>query len=251
MIPILVATFGITLFVFTLLWLASLSRHDASIVDFYWGPGFAAIAILAWWMAETGTSRYLLWVPVTLWGLRLGWHMIHRHHGDEDPRYRAMREHHGASFGRRSLWTVFWLQALIQWIASSPALVAAVAPARDHKGLIEFGLAVFVIGLMIEIWADRELSRFRANPANRGKLLTTGMFARIRHPNYLGEIILQWGIGIAAFGMTFNPLVFIGPAVMTGLIVKLSGVPMLEEQLRDRPGYAQWAAKAGALWPKS
>jgi steroid 5-alpha reductase family enzyme len=98
--------------------------------------------------------------------------------------------------------------------------------------------------------ADNEVERFRADPANRGKLLTTGLHSRIRHPNYLGEIILQWGMGLIAFGGTLNPLAFAGAALMTGLIVKVSGVPLLEEQFRKRPGYEAWAAKAGVFWPK-
>jgi steroid 5-alpha reductase family enzyme len=250
MISVLFATFVVTVMAFTLLWAVSLGKRDASIVDFYWGPGFAVIAVLAWLMALPGTTGHLIWMPVTLWGLRLGWHMIRRHKGEEDPRYRAMRERHGPDFGRKSLWMVFWLQALIQWIASSPALVAAIAPAVHSGNWLQFGLTVFLIGLMIEVWADRELSRFRADPANKDKLLTSGMFEHIRHPNYLGEIILQWGLGIAAFGMTNNLLAFIGPVLMTGLIAKLSGVPMLEEQLRGRPGFEEWRARTGALLPK-
>jgi steroid 5-alpha reductase family enzyme len=251
MMPILAATFGVTLFVFTLLWLASLSRHDASIVDFYWGPGFAVIAILAWWMGNAnGLHNTLLLVAITAWGARLGWYMTKRHTGTEDARYRAMRERHGQAFGRNSLWMVFWLQAIIQWAASSPALVAASAIPRPVEALIWIGALVFTGGFALEIMADREVERFKCDPANRGKLLTSGLHARIRHPNYLGEIILQWGMGLIAFGGTLNPLAFIGPALMTGLIVKVSGVPLLEEQFKTRPGYAEWTAKAGEFWPK-
>jgi steroid 5-alpha reductase family enzyme len=250
-ISILVATLAVTLIAFTLFWVASLPRQDAGIVDFYWGPGFAVIAWLAWLMGSVnGLHNSLLLAAVTGWGARLGWYMTMRHTGTEDARYRAMRERHGPGFSRSSLWMVFWLQALIQWVASSPALVAAIAAPRPVAWLIWTGAVIFAGGFVLEIMADREVGRFRADPANRGKLLTAGLHARIRHPNYLGEIILQWGLGLIAFGGTQNLLAFVGAALMTVLIVKVSGVPLLEEQFRTRPGYQVWAAKAGVFWPK-
>jgi steroid 5-alpha reductase family enzyme len=251
MISILLATGLATWIAFTLLWVASLPRQDAGIVDFYWGPGFAIIAWLAWLMEGMNElhNGFLL-VALTCWGARLGWYMTKRHQGSEDARYRAMRERHGAGFARRSLWMVFWLQASIQWLASSPALVAAIMTPKPEEWVVWIGALVFAAGFALEIMADREVARFRIDPANKGKLLTTGLHARIRHPNYLGEIILQWGMGLIAFGGTLNLLAFVGPALMTGLIVKVSGVPLLEEQFKTRPGYAEWAARAGALWPR-
>jgi steroid 5-alpha reductase family enzyme len=251
MISILLATFLTTWLAFTLFWAASLPRQDAGIIDFYWGPGFAIIAWLAWWMGSANELHNgLLLVAITSWGARLGWYISKRHTGTEDPRYRAMREHHGTGFNRSSLWIVFWLQATIQWLASSPALVAAIATPEPVEWLIWIGALVFAGGFALEIMADSEVARFRADPANRGKLLTTGLHARVRHPNYLGEVILQWGLGLIAFGGTLNPLAFVGPGLMTGLIVKVSGVPLLEEQFRTRPGYAEWVARAGMFWPK-
>jgi steroid 5-alpha reductase family enzyme len=251
MISILLATALATWLVFTLFWVASLPRQDAGIVDFYWGPGFAIIAWLAWLMGSVNElhNGFLL-VAITGWGARLGWYMTKRHQGTEDARYRTMREHHGTGFNRKSLWMVFWLQAVIQWLASSPALVAAIATPRPIEWLIWIGALVFAGGFALEIMADNEVAHFRTDPSNRGTLLTTGLHARIRHPNYLGEIVLQWGMGLIAFAGTLNPLAFMGPALMTVLIVKVSGVPLLEEEFKTRPGYAEWAAKAGVLWPK-
>ncbi len=260
MLLIVFTTFAITLLAFTALWAASVSRRDAGIVDMYWGPGFAVIAWMAWLMSGTPLLSDLLFVILlTLWAMRLGWHILARHRGEEDPRYAAMRSRRGATFGRDSLWMVFWLQAIIQWIASSPALTLLTSRA-DTKAfalmapstllIMAAGLALFVGGFTIEVIADRAVARHTADPANRGKLLTTGLHARIRYPNYLGEIMLQWGLGLIAFGGTLNPLAFVGPALMTGLIMKVSGVPLLEEQFRKRPGYQEWAARTGALWPK-
>ncbi len=117
----------------------------------------------------------------------------------------------------RSLWIVFWLQALILWLASS------LAGAGRHGGcrppataLVLAGLVLFAACFALEVSADRAVARFKADPRNSGRLLTTGLHGVIRHPNYLGEIILQWGLGILALGASLNPLALLGPALMTG-----------------------------------
>ena len=249
----LLTAFGATLAVFTGLWGLSLVRRDASVVDFYWGPGFALIGWAAWVMGgpDGSSLRLLILAGVMLWGFRLGWYILKRHRGVEDARYGAMRARHGASWPIKSLFYVFWLQAIIQFCASSAVLVAAVGAAQPVLWIAVTGLIVFGAGLALEAAADRAVARFASDPANRGKLLTTGLHARVRHPNYLGEIILQWGLGLAAFGLTLNPLAFAGAALMTTLIIKVSGVPLLEEQFRQREGYAAWEARTGALWPRS
>jgi steroid 5-alpha reductase family enzyme len=248
---VLGATLAAALLAFTAFWAASLPRRDAGIVDFYWGPGFVVIGWLAAAIAGRFDAGSLLFLSLlTLWGVRLGWYMTARHGGAEDARYAAMRERHGEAFGRKSLWMVFWLQGVIQWIASSPALVVALSAAAAPGLPAWLGAAIFVLGFSIEIAADRAVARFKADPANRGRLLTTGLHGVVRHPNYIGEIILQWGLGIVAFAVSGNPLAFVGPALMHGLIVKLSGVPMLEEHFAGRPGYAEWKAGTAALWPR-
>ncbi|MGL4243035.1 MAG: DUF1295 domain-containing protein [Beijerinckiaceae bacterium] len=248
---ILFWTAGATFAAFTLLWAVSLRLRDAGIVDMYWGPGFAVIGWIAFAFAGRFDAAALVLLGcVTIWGARLGWHMISRHAGVEDARYAAMRVRHGSAFAGRSLWMVFWLQAAIQWLASSPALAAALASGRPSVWIVGAGAVVFALGFALEVAADRGIRRFRSDPSNRGKLLTDGVHGFVRHPNYLGEIILQWGLGLIAFGVSGHPLAFAGPAVMHVLIVKVSGVPLLEEQFRIRPGYAEWASRTGALWPR-
>jgi steroid 5-alpha reductase family enzyme len=257
---ILLATLLATLAAFTLLWALSLRLKDASIIDFYWGPGFAVIGWIAWAMhGPLAWPELLFLMLLTLWAVRLGWHMTMRHTGVEDPRYAEMRARHGVGFARKSLWMVFWLQAVIQWIASAPALVVfateqgpAYFSTSDNLrvGILMLGALIFVAGFTVEVLADGAINRFKAAPSNRGQLLTSGLHSRMRHPNYLGEIILQWGFGVMAFGLTLNPFAFVGPALMHGLIVHLSGVPMLEAHLGSRPGFAEWKARTNALWPR-
>jgi steroid 5-alpha reductase family enzyme len=243
---------AVSLCIFTLLWVVSLVRRDASVVDFYWGPGVVVLAWTAWGVggADSNILRLAVLAAVTLWGLRLGWHILRRHRGEEDARYAAMRARNGAGWPLKSLGYVFWLQAIIQLVAASAALVAAVGAVQPVAWIVWAGLAVFVAGFIVEAMSDRAVARFAANPANRGKLLTTGLHARVRYPSYLGEIILQFGLALAAFGLTLNPLAFVGAAVMTALIIKVSGVPLLEEQFSKRAGYAEWATRTNTLWPK-
>jgi steroid 5-alpha reductase family enzyme len=257
---LLYCTVAATFAAFTALWALSVPRRDAGIVDFYWGPGFVVIAWLGWLLSEPRlVTDLVLVLPITLWGLRLGWYMVRRHGGAEDARYAAMRERHGSAFVGKSLWMVFWLQAAIQWIASTPALVVMAAPGGLKAlqiispltpAIVASGLALFFAGFALEAAADRAVARFKADPANRGALLTSGLHAHVRHPNYLGEIVLQWGLGLIAFGLTRNPLAFIGPALMHALIAMLSGVPMLEAHIKERAGFADWKARTGALWPR-
>jgi hypothetical protein len=157
---VLGATLAAALLAFTAFWAASLPRRDAGIVDFYWGPGFVVIGWLAAAIAGRFDAGSLLFLSLlTLWGVRLGWYMTARHGGAEDARYAAMRERHGEAFGRKSLWMVFWLQGVIQWIASSPALVVALSAAAAPGLLAWLGAAIFVLGFSIEIAADRAHDR--------------------------------------------------------------------------------------------
>jgi steroid 5-alpha reductase family enzyme len=247
---IILATSFATLLMFLLLWGLSLRMHDASIVDFYWGPGFAIIAWIAWLInGSNDPFQWIMLAMLSLWGLRLGLHIVRRHDG-EDARYQAMRARHGESFERKSLWMVFGLQAVVQWLASSPALVMMLAKPQPITAIIFVGIFLFFAGFALEFAADESVRRFKANPLNKGKLLTTGLFKRIRHPQYLGEIILQSGLGFIAFGTTQNLLAFAGPIMMGLLIARLSGVPMLEEQLAKREGFAAWKSNSHALWWK-
>jgi steroid 5-alpha reductase family enzyme len=246
----ILATSLTTMLIFLIIWAISIKKSDASIIDFYWGPGFAIIAWIAW-LINSGNNPYqwMILVMLTLWGLRLGFHIIRRHDG-EDARYQAMRARHGASFGRKSLWMVFGLQAIIQWLASSPALVMMMATPEPVPVIIYVGIILFSVGFALEFAADEAVRRFKADPTNKGKLLTSGLFEKIRHPQYLGEIILQSGLGLIAFGYTQNAIAFVGPIMMGLLITRLSGVPMLEEQLAKREGFGEWKARSYALWWK-
>ena len=237
---------------FTALWLVSLTLRDAGIADVFWGPGFVVVG--AWYLATAGEPpgprAWLVTVLVAVWAIRLAVHIGVRNRGkDEDFRYQRWREASGRSFWWVSFFKVFLLQAVTLWLVSSPLLLAQGGERRPT--LFDLGgVALFAVGFAIEVVADRQLARFKADPDNAGKILDRGLWGRSRHPNYFGEALLWWGIGLLAVPAG-GALALLGPAVITFLLVRVSGVAMLDAALVDRrPGYAEYIRNTPAFVPR-
>lgn len=243
----------VTALAFAALWRLSLRKHDCGVVDLYWAFGFAVIAAIefAALPARSGTQIVLL-VLTVVWAARLGLHLVSRHLGaeGEDARYAKMRRDGGPDWPRKSFWWVFMLQAGVMWLVATPqhAAFTTATPASNDWALA-LGMALFAIGFGIESLADAAIARFRSDPANRGMLLTTGLFAWSRHPNYFGEAVLWWGLGLVGYAVSGAAWAFAGPLVLTVLLLKVSGVPMLDSHLADRPGFAAYAARTSAFVP--
>jgi steroid 5-alpha reductase family enzyme len=214
----------------SIVWLLSLRLRDASIIDICRGPGFV---LLAWlYCGLLGDSRPRpVWVAVliTLWGGRLGVHLYRRHRRvGEDFRYRAMRLAHGRQFWWRSLVTIFWLQAGILWFVALPVLMASRVDAPDSVTFADVvGLALFLAGFVVEAISDDQLTRFRAAPSNRGLVLDAGLWRYSRHPNYVGDAVVWWGVYAIAASTPGGWLTALSPAVMTFLLRRVSGVTLL------------------------
>jgi len=236
----------------TAVWVVSLLKKDASIVDIFWGPGFALLAWLYFLLGGDGASpRRLLGAALaTLWGVRLAAHIAWRALGrGEDPRYRRMRERHGARFGAVSLFTVFLLQAGLQWLISAPLMQVQVS-AAPLGWLDALALAVFCVGFAFETLGDLELARFRADPRNRGRVLRTGLWRYTRHPNYFGDAVVWWSFFLLALATPRSTWTVYSPALMTFLLLRVSGVTLLEADLaRSKPGYEDYMASTNAFFP--
>lgn len=234
----------------TLAWLVSLRLRDASVADVLWGPGLAA---LGWFyhaaLPHQPNRGLLVACMVTIWGLRLGLHIASRSRGrEEDPRYAAMRRRHGERFAQVSLFTVFWLQGLILWVIALPLFQAQRGGSLGWRDLP--GFACVVAGLFCEAIADRQLQRFRASPANRGRVLDTGLWRYSRHPNYFGDALLWWGLFTLTAANAAGWWTIVSPLLMTFLLVRVSGVPLLERGLVERrPGYADYVRRTSAFVP--
>ena len=233
-------------------WVVSLIVRDASVVDPVWPLGFIAVAITAL-VAGGGDAgrRVLLAVLVGAWGIRLCAYLAKRNFGKgEDFRYAAMRAKHGARFWIVSLITVFVLQGVLMWIVSLPVQLASI-PDRPLGWLAITGAMVWAIGLGFEAIGDWQLARFRANPANAGTVLDTGLWRYTRHPNYFGDFLVWWGIFLIAAESGAGAWGFAGPLLMTLLLVKVSGAGLLEKDIAvRRPGYADYVRRTSGFIPR-
>lgn len=248
-----VAAFAVSFVVFIALWPLSLAKRDVGVVDLWWGPGFlaATLAAAAFAVAAPGRAYWVALVLTGVWALRLGAVMIRRHlkADEEDRRYQMMRKRRGDAFPLISLFLVFGLQGVLQFVAALPP-VATVALGGGAIGwLMWVGAAVAVFGLGLEAVADWQLDRFKAD-AEREGLMTSGLRAHVRHPNYTGEIIFWWGMWLIALSAGHWWTV-ISPIMMTFLLIRVSGAPMLSATLkRAKPGYEAYAARTPAFVPR-
>ncbi|NUM45139.1 MAG: DUF1295 domain-containing protein [Anaerolineales bacterium] len=241
---------GVILGLMTLLWLYSLKIKDSGIVDIFWGTGFVITAWFYLSVAEGFAPRNLLLASlVTLWGLRLSLHIFRRNHGKpEDFRYRAWREEHGARWWWWSWVQVFALQGIILWIVSMPLLAGMMDGPAQWTFFDGLGLLLWLIGIIFEAGGDYQLARFKADPANKGKLLTTGLWAYTRHPNYFGDSVVWWGH--FCFALPGGAWTIFAPLLMTFLLMRVSGVAMLEKSMKIRPGYESYMRNTPAFFPK-
>lgn len=237
------------------LWLISLAVKDASIVDVFWGLGFVILAWFTFFTASGYFTRGLLLASlVTIWGLRLALHIGWRNLGKgEDARYLAWRKQFGKNFWYVSLFKVFLLQAIILWIIS---LTIQMGQASTHPAQITFldylGLIIWCIGFLFESVSDWQLVRFKSTPENQGKVMDQGLWAVSRHPNYFGETLVWWGLFIISISSYKNLWTIISPLTITILLLKVSGVPLLESGLKKRnPKYDAYIQRTSPFipWP--
>ncbi len=234
-------------------WLISVALKDASIVDILWGAGFVVVVWVAFAVGDGYDGRkWLITILASLWGLRLSIYLFWRNHGKgEDYRYQAMRRHWGPRFPIISLFTVFGLQGVLMYVISMPLQVAQLSGTPGELTLLDFlGTAIFAIGLAFESIGDFQLARFKADPANAGKVMDRGLWRYTRHPNYFGDAIVWWGLFIVAIAEPWNLLVIFSPIIMTVLLTRVSGVPLLEKSLsKRREGYDEYIRRTSSFIP--
>ena len=234
-------------------WLISVAVKNASIVDIVWGLGFVLVGWVSFGVGKGDDVRgWVLAILVSLWGLRLAGYLARRNVGHgEDYRYKAMRKHWGPKFPLISLFTVFVLQGVLMWIVSLPLQLGQVEASPGFGPIGTMGVLVWAVGLFFEATGDAQLRRFKADPANAGKVMSSGLWRYTRHPNYFGDAVVWWGIAIVAAEAGVGAWGFIGAAVMTFLLVRVSGVALLERSLRKRkPEYEEYARRTSAFVPR-
>lgn len=236
---------------FFLAWLLSIKLRDVSIVDIGWGFAYATVAGVSAYCAETMSLRSWMLLGVTaVWGVRLGVFLGARNIGHgEDKRYAAMRASIGPRYWWVSLFTVFTLQFVLVWGISIPVQLGITA-APSAVGPIEWiGLGVAAVGLFFESVGDYQLAKFKRDPANAGKVMDRGLWRYTRHPNYFGDACMWWGLFLIAAPAGLWWTIF-SPLLMNLLLLKVSGVAMLERTITERrPAYVDYIARTNAFFP--
>ena len=231
-------------------WLVSLARNDVSIVDSLWSMMFLlAAAVYAWPVDSSGPRELLILVLTGLWAVRLSAYITWRNHGQpEDYRYQEIRRNNQPGFRFKSLYIVFILQAALAWVICLPLAVAI--GGQSAPGPLDYaGVVLWSIGMFFEVVGDLQLSRFRRDPSNKGKVLDSGLWRFTRHPNYFGNFTIWWGFYLVALSAG-GWWTIVSPLLMSFLLLKVSGVALLEKDISNRrPEYREYIRRTNAFFP--
>ena len=234
------------------MYVVGLLAKDNSLVDIAYGPAFIIACWGAWLFADATVHLrpLLLLVLISLWGLRLGLHIGYRHRGrGEDFRYRNFREQWGATLPWRAFLQIYQLQGTVVLLIATPVLLTIAAPGSGPRWTDFFGVLLFALGFFFEAMGDWQLLRFKRNPANRGRIIQEGLWRYSRHPNYFGEAVLWWGIFFIALGSPAGYWGLISPLTIGFLLLKVSGIPMLEAKYSGNPEFEAYKARTSAFFP--
>jgi steroid 5-alpha reductase family enzyme len=240
----------VALLLASLTWTVSLPKADVSIVDSLWSLMFLALCTTYFVLTDSTTVRGMVVLAlVTLWALRLSAYVTWRNWGQpEDARYQAIRRKHSPNFAVKSLWIVFLLQGALAWVISLP-LLAAVAGGTPLNLLDAVAAVLVLSGVLFESIADAQLAAFKAVPASQGQVMDKGLWRYTRHPNYFGECCVWWGFYLFAVsaGGWWS---IISPLLMTVLLLRVSGVALLEKDIAERrPAYRDYMQRTNAFIP--
>jgi steroid 5-alpha reductase family enzyme len=237
----------------TLLWLVSVILKNVSIVDLFWGFGFV-VAGFFYFLKTDGLEarKILVLILVVLWGLRLSVFLTWRNFGKgEDFRYRKFRKDYGEHrYWWISYFQVFLLQGALMWMISAPLLGSQFYGRETDLGWLDAtGVLFWLIGIIFETGGDIQLARFRSDPQNKGRVLDIGFWRYTRHPNYFGDASVWWGYAFISISAgSYLPV--LGTVLMTALIIKVSGVALLEKTLSStKPLYKEYVRKTSAFIP--
>jgi steroid 5-alpha reductase family enzyme len=226
-------------------------RH--SVMDVAWGAGIM-VAGVAGFLASAGhgaaARRYLLVAAAVLWGYRLALHVAVRARGaDEDPRYRDLLARASGDRNVYALRTVYLPQLLILWVACLPVQAGMVQPS-PVSAITAAGCVGWLIGFLFEAVGDWQLTRFRADPANRGRIMDRGLWRYTRHPNYFGDMCMWWGMFAISYGSAVQLLTVVSPLLMTFILTRGTGQRLTDRRMaRTRPDYAEYAARTSGFIP--
>ncbi len=248
-----IQAFLVIMIIMTLLWIVSIIIRNVSIVDIFWGTGFVITCVYYFLNTHGNDSRkIILMTLVAIWGIRLSVYLAWRNLGKgEDFRYREFRR----KYGEKRYWWIsyfqtFLLQGVLMWLISAPLLGAQFYGQDSLPGIPDYtGILLWITGFVFETGGDLQLARFRSDNTNKGKVLDTGFWHYTRHPNYFGDSAVWWAYGLLCTGAgSFLPV--LGSVLMTALIIKVSGVVLLEKSLnQQKPDYRDYIERTSSFFP--
>lgn len=245
---------AVILGIMTAIWVVTLILKNSSIVDIFWGAGFILLNWVYFFLLPEGYAarKWLVSILVTIWGLRLSIYILWRNWGKgEDFRYQKLRDAAGQAWWWQSYFKVFIFQGLVMWVVSAPLVFPHISSSSDKLNLLDaLGIALWAIGFYFETVGDIQLTRFKADPANKGKLLTYGVWRYTRHPNYFGDSMQWWGFYLIAAATGQGAYTVLSPIIMTFMLLRVTGIALLEKSLKDaKPGYEEYEKTTNAFIP--
>lgn len=246
-------TIGIVLLIYFLIWFAiSTYKKNYGLVDIAWGGGFIVVAWTCYLKTGVHSNQSIIVLAlVTIWGIRLIWHLARRNwNKPEDYRYVNMRKRWGNHYVYlKAFLNVFLLQGILLCIIALPVVQSFFNRETTFKWWQYLGIIICIIGFIFEFLGDYQLEKFKKNPENKGKLLTTGLWSLTRHPNYFGEATSWWGIFLLSMSSINEIWLIVSPLVITLLLLFVSGVPLLEEKYKDRLDFQEYAERTAKFFP--
>lgn len=239
-------------FVYMNLWfVASLLERRNDVADVAWGLGFVLIAWTSFFLyAHVTLVGFIVTILTTIWGVRLATHISARHVGKpEDYRYAAWRREWGRWFYLRSYGQIYLLQGALMLIVATPVIFINAHVQVPLSLLAQTGLLFWAIGFFFEAVGDAQLRHFLKDPAHAGKLMTEGLWSYSRHPNYFGEVLMWWSFSLIALSLPYGFLTIVGPLTITYLIVRVSGVPLLEAKMASHPDFPAYKERTSMFIP--
>jgi len=242
---------SLCIFIYVTVWFfISLIQKRNDVADIAWGLGFVVVSAFCFFSYPHTPVAMLVYALVTLWGVRLSVHIGLRSRGKmEDFRYQKMRTDWGESVVWRSFLQVYVLQGFFMWVISLPILVASIADSPTFNTFSAVGVLLWVIGFAFEAIGDYQLSVFIKQKKNKGDIMQTGLWQYTRHPNYFGEVVLWWGIFIVVLPLDNGVWSIFSPLTITFLLLKVSGIPLLESKYKDNPQFQAYKRRTSAFFP--
>lgn len=236
---------------FVLAFIVGEKEKNHGLIDVFWGLGFIVGALASYlYGPKENMVALMINILVTLWGLRLAYYLFKRNYGKpEDERYLIRRERWRDNFAFKMFTRMYLFQLVMNLIINIPVILANQKLASSFTLLTYLGIGLWLVGYFFQVLGDSQLKKFKANPKNKGKIMDQGLWSLTRHPNYFGEVTMWWGIFLMALSIKVSIFAIISPILVTFLLLRVSGVKMMEGIMEGRPGWDEYAAKTNKFFP--